>query len=118
MSKLAYIKIISGDYVLGEIVENNENEIKLKKPLATKFEMMLGGLQMYPYDAFYLSKELEEISFKKEHVIHIFEGDDIPFELESKYREFVSGIVKAPAGMNMEAGAENNDLQRLILGGK
>jgi hypothetical protein len=113
---LAYIKLISGEYVIGEVAHEDENAIVLKKPLSARFEMMLGGLQMYPYDAFYLNKELEEVIFKKEHIMHIYKGEEIPFELEAKYREFVSGIVQAKTP-DLKATPENSDLQKLILGG-
>ena len=119
MKELVYLKLISGEYVLGEIAHEDENTIVLKKPLSTKFEMMLGGLQMYPYDAFYLNKELEEVIFKKDHIMHEYKGEAIPMELEAKYREFASGIVQAQKPAIDPAPAENNsNFQRLILGDK
>ena len=125
--ELAYVKLITGEYVLGKVVHEDENTIVLKKPLSAKFEMMLGGLQMFPYDAFYLNKELEEVIFKKEHILHEYKGSEVPSELEAKYTEFASGIVQPQAqGMGGMAGAPGmpggqdmaEEMQKLILGAK
>jgi len=100
--ELAYVKLISGEYVLGEVDHKDEETIVLKKPLSVNFEMMLGGLQMVPYDAYYLNKELQEVIFKLDHIIHVHEGEDVPKELGEKYNEFVSGIIQpgqAQSGM-------------------
>jgi len=95
---LAYIKIISGEYVIGEVRHEDENVITLKKPLSTKFEPTLGGLQIFPYDALYLGKELDEVTFKKEQLLHIHENEDVPSEIAAKYTEYATGIVStAPA---------------------
>ena len=113
MKELAYLKLISGEYVLGEVVHEDESTIVLKKPLSTKFEMMLGGLQMFPYDAFYLNKELEEAIFKKEHIMHEYKKESVPMELEAKYREFASGIIqtqKSPLDPGNGAGPSEEQL--------
>jgi len=94
MSKeLAYVKMVTGDYVIGEVTHDDEASVTLKKPVSIIFDPMQGGLGFMPYDAMYVMKELEEISIKKEFIIHEFKGDLIPKELEDKYIEFCSGII-------------------------
>jgi hypothetical protein len=112
--ELAYVKIISGEYVLGKVEHQDENTIVLKKPISVIFDPMQGGLGFMPYDAMYLMKETPEIIFNKDQLIHVFEGDNIPVELKDKYVEFDTGIItEAPQGPmgpqpapDMQAGLE------------
>ena len=76
------VKIITGDYVLGRALIENDT-ITLKKPLNLKFEPMMGGLQVTPYDVYYIGRELDKITFKKSQVLHRFE--DFAQELKDKY---------------------------------
>jgi len=91
--ELVFIKLVSNGYVVGKVVDEDDGQVKLKKPLSVVFEPMMGGLQILPYDAFYLGKEMEELSFKTRDIMHVFEGDDIPAEIQGKYIEFETGIV-------------------------
>jgi len=93
---LYFIKVITGSYIIGE-GEKTEEGYVLQKPLSVIFEPMMGGLQVIPYDAYYLGKEIDSINVKEDHVMHEFTGDDIPKEIADKYTEFKSGIVQAPA---------------------
>jgi hypothetical protein len=112
---LAYIKLISGEYVIGEVAHNDENTIVLKKPLSTKYEMMVGGLQMFPYDAFYLNRELDEVIFKKDYIMHIHENEDIPEELKGKYNEFASGLIQ-PQKPDLSAAGASDALTKMLMG--
>ena len=117
---IAYIKLISGEYVLGKVEHEDENIIILKKPLGVKFEMMVGGLQMFPYDAFYLNREPEEVIFKKDQILHEYKDEEVPEELQKKYTEFESGIVQQQtpdlgAGMSgMGMPGAGQDIQKLL----
>ena len=109
MSKnLAYVKMVTGDYVIGEVTHDDETSLTLKKPVSIIFDPMQGGLGFMPYDAMYVMKELEEINIKKDFIIHEFKGDLIPKELEDKYTEFCSGIITTP---EQAAGANNSNTQ-------
>ena len=88
--KTVYIKLISGQYVIGDLEFQDEKNMVLKKPVSLDFNPMAGGLGFVPYDAFYLGKEIDKVDFKKEHVMHIFE--DIPEEISNNYVKFKTGI--------------------------
>jgi len=114
--ELAYVKLISGEYVLGRVEHKDEETIVLKKPLSVNFEMMLGGLQMVPYDAYYLNKEVQEAIFKIEHTLHIHEGSDVPKELEEKYNEFASGIIQPGQAQSGMQEAQAMQMMNQLLG--
>jgi hypothetical protein len=111
---LVFIKLITGGYTIGKVINDTETELELKKPLSVIFEPMMGGLQILPYDAYYLGKEVNELSFKKDQIMHVFEGEDIPLEIEAKFREFESGIVTAPAGSEDQAAAQAQQLANAL----
>jgi len=92
--KTVYLKLITGQYVVGDIIEVDEKEIKIKKPVGIDFNPMAGGLAFVPYDAFYLGQELEEVSFKQDQIMHTFEP---PKEILDNYIKYKSGIMPAPA---------------------
>jgi hypothetical protein len=112
--ELAYVKVISGEYVLGKVEHQDENTIVLKKPISVIFDPMQGGLGFMPYDAMYLMKEVPEIIFSKDKLIHVFEGDNIPTELKDKYIEFDTGIItEAPQQRQPDLQAGLEQLQAL-----
>ena len=92
--KTIYLKLITGQYVIGDIISENEKEIKIKKPVGIDFNPMAGGLAFVPYDAFYLGQELNEVVFKKDQIMHTFEP---PKEILDNYIKYKSGIMPAPS---------------------
>lgn len=107
-------KIITGEVILGEVTDK-ETIYYIKKPVELRFEPMLGGLSFLPYMAVYLGKELDEISIKKDFIVHEFERDDIPVELEAKYREYISGIITPTT--NPTQNDSTPSIQDLLKGG-
>ena len=92
--EIVFVKVISGDYVVGKVLESDkDSELVLYKPLTVRFEAMMGGLQVVPYDAFYIGKELDEVGIKEEHIMHIFVGSEVPEEIKAKWTEISTGIV-------------------------
>jgi len=91
---MKYLKLITGQYVIGDVKNENEETVILKKPVSLEFNPMAGGLSFIPYDAFYLGKEIEELEIKKSHIMHDF--DDIPKEIADNYVKFKSGIDLSP----------------------
>jgi hypothetical protein len=101
-----YLKLITGQYILGDLANEIDGVITLKKPVSIEFNPMAGGLAFVPYDAFYLGKELENIEIKKEHIMHDF-SDQIPKEIIDNYIKYKSGIDLVPA----QAGSQLNEDQ-------
>jgi hypothetical protein len=101
-----YLKLITGQYILGDLENENDNIITLKKPVSIEFNPMAGGLAFIPYDAFYLGKELETVEIKKEHIMHDF-SNQVPKEITDNYTKYKSGIDLAPA----QAGPQLNEDQ-------
>jgi hypothetical protein len=68
--KTTMIKLVNGEVVMGELIHDNEEEIKLKRPMLLMLDPMQGGIGMIPYDAIYTQTELEDFAFKHEHIMH------------------------------------------------
>jgi len=102
---IKYIKLITGNYVIGKEIKSESNEVLvLEKPVSIEFNPMAGGLGFVPYDAFYLGKEVEKMEFKNQHIMHVFEAEEIPEEIAKKYTEFLTGIVTdVPQGQPSES---------------
>jgi hypothetical protein len=68
--KIAMYKMITGEIVIGEVIEENEEVLTLKKPKLLMLDPMQGGVVMVPYDAIYTQEELEEFTFQRKFIIH------------------------------------------------
>jgi len=98
--KTIYLKLITGQYIIGDLEFEDEKNVVVKKPVGLEFNPMAGGLGFMPYDAMYLGKELEKVDIKKEHIMHKFEP---PKEIMDQYVKFKTGI-----DLNPEMPSSNN----------
>jgi hypothetical protein len=88
--EIKMIKLVNGEVVLGEPIEkDNTSEVTLKRPMLLMLDPMQGGVGMIPYDAIYTQEELEEFTFKNEHIMHEMK---VHSSFEDAYTKQVTGI--------------------------
>ena len=91
--KLRIIRLTSGEEILGEIEEQNDNIVRMKNPCVlgiTMNQQGKAGLQMQPLLLF---SEQKVVTFKSQHILY---DVSVATELRNKYNEiYGSGIVVA-----------------------
>jgi hypothetical protein len=91
--KLRIIRLTTGEEVLGEIEEQNEQTVRIKNPCVLGITMNpngKAGLQMQPLLLF---SEQKVVNFKTQHILYEV---SVATELRNKYNEiYGSGIVVA-----------------------
>ena len=91
--KLRIIRLTTGEEILGEIEEQNEQTVRIKNPCVLGITMNQSGkagLQMQPLLLF---SEQKVVNFKTQHILYEV---SVATELRNKYNEiYGSGIVVA-----------------------
>ncbi len=84
MKELRIVKLVSGDVVMGNMDENDlENiEFVMDKPMQLVLDPSRGGIGMMPYNALYSQIEPEEHTFK---TIHVMEFIPVHSSFEDAY---------------------------------
>jgi hypothetical protein len=94
---LRIIRLTSGEEILGEIEDQNENSIRMKNPCVLGIAMTQSGkasLQMQPLLLF---SEQKIVTFKSQHILY---DVSVATELRNKYNEiYGSGIVVAKSSL-------------------
>ncbi len=94
---LRIIRLTSGEEILGEIEDQNENSIRMKNPCVLGITMSpngKAGLQMQPLLLF---SEQKIVTFKSQHILY---DVSVATELRNKYNEiYGSGIVVAKSSL-------------------
>ena len=94
---LRIIRLISGEEILGEIEDQNENSVRMKNPCVLGITMNSNGkagLQMQPLLLF---SEQKIVTFKSQHILYEV---SVATELRNKYNEiYGSGIVVAKSSL-------------------
>ena len=94
---LRIIRLTSGEEILGEIEDQNENFIRIKNPCVLGITMNSNGkagLQMQPLLLF---SEQKIVTFKSQHILYEV---SVATELRNKYNEiYGSGIVVAKSSL-------------------
>lgn len=67
--KLKMIKLVTGEVVIGDIIDINDEIITMSKPMLLMLDPTQGGVGMIPYDIIYTQQELESKVFKIMHII-------------------------------------------------
>jgi len=91
MDKLRILKLVSGEEVVGEITEDNQDTIRIENPCVIGIGMSQTGkptLQMQPMLLF---SEQKVVEIKQSHVLY---NVSVAPEIKNKYNEiYGSGIV-------------------------
>lgn len=88
MATLKMFKLITGDVILGDTVEEN-GFVTITKPVQLVLDPMQGGAGMMPYAAVFTQEEMDELILKEEHIVHPLKVSE-PYE--KAYINFKTGI--------------------------
>ena len=92
--KVVGLKLITGEDVIAEKIENTLDGVIVKRPLVLQMQMTPQG----PHAGFspwsLLMPENTQAKIKDEHIMVIF---DLASEVETQYMQLVTGINLAPA---------------------
>jgi len=69
-NQVTILKLISGEVVMGKVKSMDDNELVMAHPMQLLLDPTQGGVGMIPYDAIYTQIEMEEHTFKREHIMH------------------------------------------------
>lgn len=86
------LKLVSGEEVLGKVIESNDKCVLLHKPLILTVQANAQGqasMVFAPLGLTYDPKLTNELEFKHEHILYCF---PTPSEFEKQYTSSTSGI--------------------------
>ena len=63
-------KLVTGEVVMGRVIEENDTELKVGKPVTLTLDPIQQGVGMIPYDAIYTQEEPSEFTFEKKFIMH------------------------------------------------
>ena len=95
MSVNKMFKITSGEIVVGEVDNENAEELTIKAPMLVHFSPTPQGqlgINLFPLNPFATSTG-ESLSIKRDHII--FFVDNVNSDIENEYTRVVSGITVA-----------------------
>jgi len=89
MEKIIMFKLITGEVVLGKLLEDADGSVTLGKPMTLMLDPMQGGVGMIPYDAIYTQEECETHSWRADVIVH-----EMPV-----HESFIEAYIKQTTGI-------------------
>jgi len=95
MSKNVMFKLTGGEFIIGTLTGESDNDITVDTPMAVHFAPAPNGqlgINLFPLNPF-ASATNEEITIKRDHIL--FHIDEVNDQILAQYVEITSGITLA-----------------------